>query len=785
MRPKDAICPRSPGISRSPIRPGLLASAFLAAAVLASTAIAQEYNPARRAPVESAESATQRLIVKFRASSGLSTLATNARESAVTSSAARVSAFASRTGLTLHSVREIGGDMSAVEVMPLVGETPVQTLARLNADSEIEFAVPDRKVYPHAVSNDPGALGQWYLAGEQPSAINAHGAWDITTGGPGVVIAVIDTGVRFDHPDLQPTSAGGKLLPGYDFVSGDPGGAFRTANDGDGRDPDASDPGDWVSPSDACGEVGGSSWHGTRVAGIIGAMTNNNLGVAGINWGGAVLPVRVLGKCGGYNSDVLAGIRWAAGLSVAGVPANPNPAKVINVSLGSMGACDPASANVIREVSDLGVLVVVSAGNEGGPVDSPANCPGAMAVLGLRHAGTKVGFSSLGPEIALGAPGGNCVNVTPGSPCLFSIDTTSNAGSTTPSANIYTNQINSNVGTSFSSPIVAGIAGLMLSVNGQLKGPDLIRRMKRAAKPFPTTSETTTRQCTLPSNGFLQIEECICNTSVCGAGMANALGSVLEAQRPVAVLSGPASVTQGVEFTLSAAGSAAANGRTLTEYSWSVDPGSTGSVTLGTTTGVTTTLQPPVSGFALVRLTVTDDVGARDVATVRVQPTSVSQVATDMTFVTIAATDANATEGGDVGVFTVTRTGSTSAALTVAYSLSGNAVMGTDYATLSGTVSIPAGQSTATITVTPIDDTSVEPNETVVATLQAGTGYEVSAPSTATVTIVDNDTASAPPPSDNGGGGGGGGAIDLLTLMGILVFLAHAVLRRREAVQRR
>jgi serine protease len=698
---------------------------------------------------------------------------------------ARANAFASRTGLTLHGVREIGGDMSALEVVPLMGETSAQTLARINADSEVEFAVPDRKVYAHATSNDPGALNQWYLAGVQASAINAHGAWDITTGATGVVIAVIDTGVRFDHPDLLTTGSGGKLLPGYDFVSGDAGGVFKTANDGNGRDSDPSDPGDWISPSDACGQSSSSSWHGTRVSGIIGAMTNNNLGVAGINWTSTVLPVRVLGKCGGYNSDVLAGIRWAAGLSVAGVPANPNPAKVINVSLGSVGACDSASANVIREVSDAGVLVVVSAGNEGGPVDSPANCPGAMAILGLRQAGTKVGFSSLGPEIALGAPGGNCVNITVGSPCLFSIDTTSNAGATTPGANNYTDQINSNVGTSFSSPIVAGIAGLMLSVNGQLKNTDLIRRMRAAARPFPTSSDTTTRQCTSPSSSLPQVEECICNTSVCGAGMANALGSVMEAQRPIAVLSAPSSVTQGVEFSLNASGSAAANGRTLTTYAWTVDPGSTGTVTLSTTTGTTTSLRPPATGFAVVRLTVTDNVGSTDTTSVLVQPSSISQMSPDASLVSIAATDATATEGGDTGVFTVTRAGSTTAAITVAYGLSGSATVGTDYATLSGTVSIPAGQTTATITVTPTDDTTVESSETVVATLSGGTGYEVSSPSTATVTIADNDTAAPPPNNNDGGGGGGGGMLDLLTLLGALTFVARASLRRRAIVESR
>ncbi len=201
-----------------------------------------------------------------------------------------------------------------------------------------------------------------------------------------------------------------------------------------------------------------SSWHGTRVSGIIAAQTNNSQGVAGILWNGYIVPVRVIGRCGGFNSDVIAGIRWAAGLSVPGAPANPYPAQVINVSLGGEGACDSASAQAINDVTNAGALVVVSAGNEGGPVDSPANCPGAMGILGLRHAGTKVGFSSLGSQIALGAPGGNCVNIN-GGPCVYSLDTTSNTGTSAPGGSAYTSPTSPNLGTSFSSPIVSGIAG--------------------------------------------------------------------------------------------------------------------------------------------------------------------------------------------------------------------------------------------------------------------------------------------------------------------------------------
>ena len=214
------------------------------------------------------------------------------------------------------------------------------------------------------------------------------------------------------------------MLPGYDFVAN-----VLAANDGDGRDANASDPGDWVTPAEAsAGNFGGctagdSSWHGTRVAGIVAARTNNLEGIAGTTWSPWILPVRALGKCGGLDSDILTAMLWAAGIPVSGAPDNPYPAKVMNLSLGSLGPCNPAYRDVVSQIVARGVLVVVSAGNEGGPVDAPANCPGVAAVAGLRHVGTKVGYSSLGPEIAVSAPAGNCVN-TAGGPCLFSIGTT-------------------------------------------------------------------------------------------------------------------------------------------------------------------------------------------------------------------------------------------------------------------------------------------------------------------------------------------------------------------------
>ena len=337
------------------------------------------------------------------------------------------------------------------------------------------------------------------------------------------------------------------MLPGYDFVT-DP----FIDNDGTpGRDSDASDPGDWVSPQDIAAnnvgcttaDVADSSWHGTQTAGLLGATTDNALGMAGITGAGRhllVLPVRVLGKCGGFDSDIIPAMRWAAGLSVPGVPSNPNPARVINLSLGGAGACGSVYQDAIREINRAGAVVVAAAGNtSGGAVNTPANCPGVIGVAGLRHLGSKVGYSDLGPEIALSAPAGNCVNLD--GECLYPLLTTTNTGATEPveGEQAYTDGgFNATVGTSFSAPLVAGTAALMLAVQPSLN-PDEVRQLLRtSARVFPTSGdESASGLCQAPTVEQL---ECYCTTSTCGAGMLDAGAAVALAQATE-----PASVSGG------------------------------------------------------------------------------------------------------------------------------------------------------------------------------------------------------------------------------------------------
>jgi serine protease len=566
-----------------------------------------------------------RFIVKMRS---------NAAADAVHAAPERISALASRAGLALSEVRHIvsGIHLMRVQAQP-GGESAAATLVRLRADPEVEYAEPDQRRQTHATPDDPLFSAQWYMQNTQAAAVDALGAWDLTTGSPGVVIAELDTGVRFDQPDLRNASAN-RLLPGYTMISAEPNGTFLVANDGDGRDADASDPGDWISTSDtktplfAGCTVAHSSWHGTRVAGILGAITNNQTGIAGMTWSGWILPVRVLGKCGGYDSDIIAAMAWAAGMHIAGVPDNPYPARVLNMSLGAAGSCPASYQQIVDELVVAGVLVVVSAGNEGGPVDAPANCIGVAGIAGLRQVGTKVGYSSLGPEIALSAPAGNCVNTGPGQPCLFSIETTSNDGTTVPANNIYTDELNFNVGTSFSSPIVAGIAGLMLAVNGNLTSGQLIARLQAGATtPFPVSN--TVPNCHVPAGpNDLQTSECNCTTSVCGAGMANAHGAVLQALRPIAAVSLPATVTAGASVTLDGSGSAAACHAGISTYQWTVvQPTSNPPTIQNANMAQASVVAPSAPTTYTLMLTVTDDAGATDSAQVIVTSSSASTAA--------------------------------------------------------------------------------------------------------------------------------------------------------------
>ncbi len=509
-------------------------------------------------PLQAAVEESARVIVRFKPMAP--SLRANPMRPNATRLEARDMAQLRATGLGLRTGRALSARRSLdnrTHVFTAQGISSAALVNRLAQDSEVELAVIDQRRRHTLLPNDPlyvgnngiaptsgagSANGQWYLKtpssvpGQVVSSINAPAAWDITTGVSSIVVAVLDTGVRKDHPDLL-----GQFVGGYDMIADD-------ATSGDlssGRDSDATDTGDWVSQADidsgtlsgcTSNDIGNSSWHGTRVSGLIAAASNNARGIAGIAFGTKVLPVRVLGKCGGWDSDIQAGMLWAAGIAVPGLPANPNPARVLNMSLGSGGTCGTTGSgavyrDTINQVLAKGAVIVAAAGNTTGQaVGLPGNCPGVIAVTGLRHVGSKVGFSSVGPEVAISAPGGNCINIGAGEPCLYPMLSTTNSGLNGPVAaeDAYTNN-SASVGTSFSAPVVSGTVALMLSMRPTLTPAEVMSLLKKTARPFVTTGATAdTKQCVAPVNNVDQLE-CYCTTSTCGAGMLDASAAVLVA----------------------------------------------------------------------------------------------------------------------------------------------------------------------------------------------------------------------------------------------------------------
>lgn len=413
-------------------------------------------------------------------------------------------------GVELHYRRTLSNGAHLVEKggkLAADADTDHRTLlTRLQADPEVEYAECDARRHASVAPDDPyyestltAPEEQWYLKNND-GGIRAEQAWDITMGDNVVVTAVVDSGIQ-SHSELA------RLLDGYDFVSEDAPLDFFTANDGDGRDEDETDPGDWVEEGD-CGDgepARDSSWHGTRIAGIIAAETNNGAGIAGIDWNGSVLPVRALGRCGGFLSDIADAIRWAAGLSVVGVPDNPNPADVINLSLGSSGQCSNTEQSAINAAVEAGALVVVAAGNEGTDTSgiAPANCNNVVVVAATTRQGSETCYTNAGEEVDLSAPGGNSYEGACSSdPAGDAIYSTSNDSADRPENGGPT--IEPGAGTSFATPLVSGAAALLRAVAPSLTPLQLETVLKDSARTFPDNTTT----------GFGP-----CDTSRCGTGI--------------------------------------------------------------------------------------------------------------------------------------------------------------------------------------------------------------------------------------------------------------------------
>jgi serine protease len=362
-------------------------------------------------------------------------------------------------GRLFGTIDPVGGRVGRLRLVERTHRATLTALRALASDPRIARVEPNYLRRPFRVPNDSHYVLQWNL-----KAVHMEQAWDTTTGSTSIVVAVVDTGILAQHPDLQ-----GRLVDGYDFIS-DP----QSAADGDGWDADPHDEGTDSATS--------SAFHGTWIAGAIGATSNNLMGIAGVDWRCKIQPVRVLGvKNGsGKDTDIAAGIRWAAGVPVPNVPPNKTPAQVICIPFGGPGRSVLLN-KAIKDAQDRGAIVVASAGNGGGSVSNihPAVVPGVVTVGATQLDGKRAPYSNYGPEIDIMGPGGNMTQKLP-----FEYQNTEwyagilgTSYKTKDKVFAYT----LDEGTSNAAALVSGVISLMLGIDRSLDSATTIRILKQTA----------------------------------------------------------------------------------------------------------------------------------------------------------------------------------------------------------------------------------------------------------------------------------------------------------------
>lgn len=561
-------------------------------------------------------------------------------------SQASLEALSHSAGVRLQSVRPMSGGLRVLAMPSAVSAEQAQAIAqRLSADPQVLIAEPDMPIWPAATPPDADfSTRQWHLqtpggnftsasisGGASKLFANAGGgdfqtAWDSSTGQNTVRVALIDTGVALTHPDLAPAIIAGS---GYDFVSSNVGSlpANFTANDGNGRDADPTDPGDWITAAEkasysqcddgASGDTS-SSWHGTHMAGLLaaqwGASATAGTAAAGGAPGARIVPIRVLGKCGGATSDLIDAMRWAAGLAIAdtSVPANAYPAQVINLSLGG-GSCGTLMQQAINEILAAGVSIVAATGNDGlaNTLIAPAACAGVISVTSHVINGENADYSNVGSATVMSAAGGGdgtvlTVSQLTTSDVAYYVWSTGLYGRTDPASTAANGLTGPHVqgltGTSPAAPHVSATAALMLSMDPTLTPSQVQAYLRSTARPHP-------------AGGYCELR-----VNTCGAGLLDAgraVGAVASAA-PVPNAGLDQRVVAGGHVALSGSATAV-GGKTISSYLWSVESGAAVTLVGATNAHASFTALAP-GQRVLLRLTVTDSasVSAHDFALVRV-----------------------------------------------------------------------------------------------------------------------------------------------------------------------
>lgn len=580
---------------------------------------------------------------------------------------------------------------------------------QIEQDPRVAYAEIDEIAYPTFTPNDPGYQWgqQWhYLApATAPGGANLPAAWDSSTGS-GVVVAVIDTGYR-PHADLA-----ANLLPGYNFATN----PNRVTDPAPG--PGALDPGDWETAGlCASGSLAhDSSWHGTHVAGTIAAITNNGVGGAGVAYNAKVLPVRVLGACGGYISDIAAGMQWAAGLSVPGVPPNLNKAKVLNLSLGGTGSCGTTYQDAVIAVRAAGSVVVAATGNNGWiGLSRPANCTGVIAVTAHTKLGDHAYYGNIGTGTTISGPGGGLgmMGLAGDGAMVYS---TLNTGTTIPDADSYGGL----AGTSMAAPHVAGVAALLASLQPAITPDTLSSILISSARPHPAGTYCAGR-------------------TDCGAGLVDAKAAIdrLNSMAPaVATSTNLAGVqTTGSTIGFSAKALAGSNGNTTFNYRWTQLAGPVVNL-VGTTSADTSFVAPALGGSYTFKVKVTDGSGLTTSNQVSVT-SNTAPVLTPIPAQTVV-------QGGHLGFTALATDAENNPVVFVASGLPTGASLNPATGVFDWNAAGPAGSYT--FTVTPNDGTF------------SGT------PQTVSIAVTAPAVATAPAAS---GGGGAMGSLDVFALLSL------------------